>query len=307
MDKSEKGKKVNNKKKEQSEGLTEEKIVSIVGVKFNNGCKTYYFDPDGIDFEPGDGVIVETPRGVEFATISMKNQNVVEGSVIKPLKKVIRKATKDDIKKLKKLEADEKEAYKVCCEKIKEHEIDMKLTNVEYTFDGKKLIFNFTADDRVDFRELVKDLASIFKTRIELRQIGVRDEARMLGGLGSCGRPCCCSEFLNDFQPVSIKMAKEQNLSLSPTKISGLCGRLMCCLNYENDNYINAKKKMPKIGSIIETEDGDAEVVEHYILTERVKAKFELPDGSFDAKVYDLADIKQKKDRAKKTEANVQK
>ena len=278
--------------------------VTVVGVKFNNNSKIYYFDPDGIDFDINDGVIVETVRGVEFGYIMFKPKEVSDSSIVKPLKKVIRKATKEDFKKLDKIAEDEKEAFKICNEKILKHGIDMKLTNVEYTFDGKRLIFNFTADDRVDFRELVKDLASVFRTRIELRQIGVRDEARMIGGLGSCGRPCCCAEFLNDFQPVSIKMAKEQNLSLSPTKISGLCGRLMCCLNYENDNYVKTRKKMPKIGSVIETIDGNAEVVEHDILKERVRAKIELPDGSFDARYYDLSDIKVSKEPAKKTPKN---
>ena len=281
--------------------VKENKIV-VVGVRFKDVGKVYYFDPDGIQLEAGDGVIVETVRGVEYGSVVMASREVDESSIVKPLKKITKKADQKDLKKLEKNKQKEKEAFDVCYEKITKHGMDMKLTDVEYTFDGKKIIFYFTADDRVDFRELVKDLAAVFKTRIELRQIGVRDEAKMLGGLGSCGRPCCCSEFLGDFQPVSIKMAKEQNLSLSPTKISGLCGRLMCCLNFENEHYVQTRKKMPRIGSIIETEDGEAEVVETNIITEKVKAKFALPDGSFDAKVYPLSEIKKIRNKAR-TEA----
>ena len=292
-------------KPKQNAPETEEKKTIVVGVRFKDVGKVYYFDPDGISLAVGDGVIVETVRGVEYGTVVMPTREVKESSIVKPLKKITKKADQKDMQKLEKNKQKEKEAFDICFEKIKKHDMDMKLTDVEYTFDGKKIIFYFTADDRVDFRDLVKDLAAVFKTRIELRQIGVRDEAKMLGGLGSCGRPCCCSEFLGDFQPVSIKMAKEQNLSLSPTKISGLCGRLMCCLNFENEHYVHTRKKMPKIGSIIITEDGEAEVVETNIITESVKAKFALPDGSFDAKVYPLADIKKIKNRGKTEETEV--
>ena len=267
---------------------------TVIGVRFKDVGKVYYFDPGDIEIEVGNGVIVETVRGVEFGEVVLAPREVEEDRIVKPLKSIIKKADEKDYAKLESNKKKEEEAYNICMEKIKKHNMQMKLINVEYTFDGNKIIFYFTADGRVDFRELVKDLASIFKTRIELRQIGVRDEAKMLGGLGPCGRPCCCSQFLGDFQPVSIRMAKEQNLSLSPTKISGLCGRLMCCLNYENEHYKSVRHKLPKVGSVIKTQDGEAEVVETNAITETVVAKIILPDNSVGIKKYTLSDIEVK-------------
>jgi cell fate regulator YaaT (PSP1 superfamily) len=240
-----------------------------VGVRFKKAGKIYYFDPNGLQIENEDFVIVETVRGVEFGKVVIHKKQVGENDIVLPLKKVLRVADAKD-----RLIVDEnhhaaKEAYEVCQHKVTEHRLDMKLVDVEYTFDRNKVIFYFTADGRVDFRELVKDLAAIFKTRIELRQIGVRDEAKMLGGIGPCGRMLCCSTFLGDFEPVSIKMAKDQNLSLNPTKISGLCGRLMCCLKYENDEYESAKEQLPDIGESIGTPIGTGKVVGLNIL-ERV-------------------------------------
>jgi cell fate regulator YaaT (PSP1 superfamily) len=264
---------------------------TVIGVRFKDVGKVYYFDPGDAQIQMGDGVIVETIRGIEFGEVVLSPREVTDEKIIKPLKTIIKKADEKDLEKLKANKQKEKEAFDVCQEKIQKHDMQMKLINVEYTFDGNKIIFYFTADGRVDFRELVKDLASIFKTRIELRQIGVRDEAKMLGGLGPCGRPCCCSQFLGDFQPVSIRMAKEQNLSLSPTKISGLCGRLMCCLNYENDHYKALRKLLPKVGSTIKTEDGDAQVVEANAITEMVTAKIILPDNSVEIKKYTLSSV----------------
>lgn len=274
---------------------------TVIGVRFKDVGKVYYFDPGDVQIEVGEGVIVETVRGVEFGEVVLPAREVEEEKIIKPLKSIIKKADEKDYAKMEANRKKEEDAFKICLEKIKKHNMQMKLINVEYTFDGNKIIFYFTADGRVDFRELVKDLASIFKTRIELRQIGVRDEAKMLGGLGPCGRPCCCSQFLGDFQPVSIRMAKEQNLSLSPTKISGLCGRLMCCLNYENEHYKCMRYKLPKVGSTIKTEDGDAEVVETNAITEMVVAKVILPDNTVAMKKYTLSDIE-----VKMSEGNVE-
>lgn len=270
----------------------------IIGVRFSENGKIYYFDPGELKLEQGDRVIVETARGVEFGEVALGPREVTEKKIVAPLKKVIKKADERDEKKLAKNKQKEKEAFDVCIDKIKKHEMDMKLIDVEYTFDGSKVIFYFTADGRVDFRELVKDLAAVFKTRIELRQIGVRDEAKKVGGLGPCGRPACCNSFLGDFQPVSIKMAKDQNLSLSPTKISGLCGRLMCCLKYEQDYYHDMRRKMPRNGSLVKTQDGEVEVVDTNMLKEEVKCKVALPDGSFDLRVYKLSDVQIKGKRA---------
>lgn len=264
---------------------------TVIGVRFKEVGKVYYFDPGEEKIEAGNGVIVETVRGVEFGEVVLSPREVEENKIIKPLKSIIKKADEKDYAKLESNKKKEQEAFELCAEKIRKHNMQMKLINVEYTFDGNKIIFYFTADGRVDFRELVKDLAGIFKTRIELRQIGVRDETKMLGGLGPCGRPCCCSQFLGDFQPVSIRMAKEQNLSLSPTKISGLCGRLMCCLNYENEHYKCLRHRLPKVGSIIHTLDGDAEVLETNAITETVRARITLPDNSAEVKKYTLAEI----------------
>ncbi len=264
---------------------------SIIGVRFTEIGKIYYFDPGEFELQVNDKVIVETARGVEFGEVVLAPRQVEEKQIVKPLKKVIRKAEQKDFKKVESNKQKEKEAFSVCEERIKKHKMDMKLVDVEYTFDSGKIIFYFTAEGRVDFRELVKDLASVFKTRIELRQIGVRDEAKKIGGLGPCGRPCCCSAFLGDFQPVSIKMAKEQNLSLSPTKISGLCGRLMCCLNYEQEHYHTMRRKLPRNGSVVKTPDGEAEVMDTNVLTEKVKVKLALKDGTFSVEEYDLSEI----------------
>jgi len=244
-------------------------LYDVVGVRFKKAGKIYYFDPGDLSIEKDDFVIVETVRGVEYGRAVIARKQVEEHDVVLPLKKVVRIADQKDRMIVEENKQEAQEAYEVCNEKVNEHQLDMKLVDVEYTFDRNKVIFYFTADGRVDFRELVKDLAAIFRTRIELRQIGVRDEAKMLGGIGPCGRMLCCSTFLGDFDPVSIKMAKDQNLSLNPTKISGLCGRLMCCLKYENDEYESAKQALPDLGEIIETPLGIGKVVGLNIL-ERV-------------------------------------
>jgi cell fate regulator YaaT (PSP1 superfamily) len=217
-------------------------LIEVIGVRFKSSCKIYYFDPDGQTIEPQTHVIVETVRGIEFGKTIIGNRDIADERIVSPLKKLVRLATQEDIEKIEQNRAKEEEAKKVGLQKIVERNLPMKLVDVEYSFDASKIVFYFTADGRVDFRELVKDLAAIFRTRIELRQIGVRDEAKMLGGIGSCGRELCCASFLGDFEPVSIRMAKDQNLSLNPTKISGICGRLMCCLKYENDGYETKKK-----------------------------------------------------------------
>lgn len=251
-------------------------LIEVIGVRFKKAGKIYYFDPGEYKLTNHDYVIVETVRGVEFGKVVLVNKKVDEEDVVLPLKKVIRIATeKDKVEVLENKEIAE-EAQRICNEKIKEHQLDMNLVDVEYTFDRNKVIFYFTADGRVDFRNLVKDLAAIFKTRIELRQIGVRDEAKLLGGIGPCGRMLCCSTFLGDFEPVSIKMAKDQNLSLNPSKISGLCGRLMCCLKYENDNYETAKRELPDLGEAITTSYGSGKVVGLNIL-ERI-IQIEIPE-----------------------------
>ncbi|KAB7663260.1 stage 0 sporulation family protein [Bacillus sp. B1-b2] len=244
-------------------------MYDVVGIRFKKAGKIYYFDPNELLIQKGDYVIVETVRGVEFGKVVIGPKKVEENDVVLPLKKVLRIADQKDQMIVEENKQAAKEAYEVCGDKVSLHELDMKLVDVEYTFDRNKVIFYFTADGRVDFRELVKDLASIFRTRIELRQIGVRDEAKMLGGIGPCGRMLCCSTFLGDFEPVSIKMAKDQNLSLNPTKISGLCGRLMCCLKYENDEYESAKELLPDLGEWINTPNGKGKVVGLNIL-ERV-------------------------------------
>jgi cell fate regulator YaaT (PSP1 superfamily) len=244
-------------------------LYDVVGVRFKKAGKIYYFDPGDLSIEKDDFVIVETVRGVEYGKAVIARKQVEEHDVVLPLKRVVRLADPKDKMIVEENKQAAQEAYEVCNEKVNEHQLDMKLVDVEYTFDRNKVIFYFTADGRVDFRELVKDLAAIFRTRIELRQIGVRDEAKMLGGIGPCGRMLCCSTFLGDFDPVSIKMAKDQNLSLNPTKISGLCGRLMCCLKYENDEYESAKAMLPDLGEVIETPQGRGKVVGLNIL-ERV-------------------------------------
>jgi cell fate regulator YaaT (PSP1 superfamily) len=236
-------------------------LYDVVGVRFKKAGKIYYFDPGQLIIPDGEFVIVETVRGVEFGKVVINKKQVSEQDVVLPLKKVIRIADAKDRLIVEENRQAAKEAHEVCVQKVYEHNLDMKLVDVEYTFDRNKVIFYFTADGRIDFRELVKDLASIFRTRIELRQIGVRDEAKLLGGIGPCGRMLCCSTFLGDFEPVSIKMAKDQNLSLNPTKISGLCGRLMCCLKYENDEYETAKQQLPDLGETIQTPNGAGKVV----------------------------------------------
>ncbi|TCP22565.1 cell fate regulator YaaT (PSP1 superfamily) [Scopulibacillus darangshiensis] len=243
----------------------------VVGVRFKKAGKIYYFDPGAFDMTQHDCVIVETTRGIEYGRVVIEKKSVGEDDVVLPLRKVIRVATEEDRIQVNKNKADADEALDICLTKIYQHELDMKLVDVEYTFDRNKIIFYFTADGRVDFRELVKDLAAVFKTRIELRQIGVRDEAKMLGGIGPCGRMLCCSTFLGDFEPVSIKMAKDQNLSLNPAKISGVCGRLMCCLKYENDQYETAKQELPDIGERIVIHHGKGRVVGLNILERLVQ------------------------------------
>lgn len=248
-------------------------MIEIIGIRFKEVGKVYYFSPKGKTVEVGDKVIVETARGVEYGEVVIPNRNIDESGVVQPLKPIIRVATPEDEKTIKDNEAKEIEIMKVFVKKIAEHKLDMKPIDVDYTFDGSKILFYFTAESRVDFRELVKDLAGIYRTRIELRQIGVRDEAKMLGGLGICGREFCCSSFLGEFQPVSIKMAKEQSLSLNPTKISGTCGRLMCCLKYEQDCYEDLLKITPKVGAFVETPEGVGHVEEANILTGVLKVK----------------------------------
>ncbi len=246
-------------------------MYTVVGISFKKAGKVYYFDPGEIKLRMGDHVIVETARGIEFGEVVMGQREVTEEEIVAPLKNVIRKANEGDHEKNNENKRLEKEAFSICAEKIKDHELPMKLIDCEYTFDHNKIIFYFTADGRVDFRELVKDLARVFKTRIELRQIGVRDEAKMIGGMGICGRPLCCSVFLRDFDPISIKMAKKQELSLNPAKISGVCGRLMCCLKYESKTYKRLKEEMPEIGEIVEMELGEGEIVERNLVKKTVK------------------------------------
>ena len=250
-------------------------MTEVISVRFRGGCKNYYFDPKGLQIKMGDKVIVSTAQGPEFATCTLSNHEVEDESIVQPLCAVLRKATDSDLRTVEYNKKKESEAFDICEKKIAEHGLEMKLVNVSASFDGNKIIFYFTADGRVDFRELVRDLASIFRARIELRQIGVRDEAKMIGGLGICGRPFCCSEFLENFMPVSIKMAKTQNLSLNPTKISGTCGRLMCCLKYEQNAYEDAVKRMPKLESFVQTPDGPGNVKSVDLLRETVKVSLD--------------------------------
>ncbi len=255
--------------KDDSFDILEE--YEVVGVRFKHNGKIYYFDPLGFKLEKNSYVIVDTARGVEFGTVIIPNRTVSAKEVVLPLRKVLREATEEDKNHRRMNEDRETEAYNFCLSKIEEHHLEMKLVDVEYTFDNTKLIFYFTAEGRVDFRDLVKDLAAIFKTRIELRQIGIRDEAKLLGGLGACGRPFCCASFLPDFVQVSIKMAKEQNLSLNSSKISGACGRLMCCLRYEHDTYAEENSQTPKVDTVVDTPDGEGIIVETTPLTGKCK------------------------------------
>lgn len=272
-------------------------MAKVIGVRFKEVGKIYYFDPDNYDFHQGDRVIVETSRGVECGTVALANKEVDEEKIVHPLKKVLRQATKKDLEHLEENKAREKEAMKICEEKIRNHNLDMKLVDVEYTFDNSKILFYFTSDGRVDFRQLVKDLATVFRTRIELRQIGVRDEAKMLGGLGMCGRPFCCNGFLGEFQPVSIKMAKEQGLSLSPVKISGTCGRLMCCLKYEQEAYSDLLKHTPKVGTNVRTPEGKGTVVETALLTGKVKVKLDSAPEEAIPQTFTLKQIRPVRER----------
>ena len=266
-------------------------MLTVIGVRFRAAGKIYYFDPADRQIKIGDHVIVETARGIEYGYVVLGNREVDETKVIPPLKPVIRMATDEDRAIEAKNKEKEKEALKICEKKIKEHGLDMKLTDVEYKFDRSKLLFFFKADGRIDFRDLVKDLAAIFKTRIELRQIGVRDEVKNLGGNGMCGRELCCCSFLGNFETVSIKMAKEQNISLNPSKISGNCGRLMCCLKYEQEVYEEKLKRLPKVGAIVKTEDGEGEVCGVETLKEIVKVKLHDGEDTF-FKKYNSKDIK---------------
>lgn len=270
-------------------------MAEVIGVRFKEVGKIYYFNPDGQELKKGDRVIVETVRGVECGEVALENREISDEEIVKPLKKLIRKADEKDLRTLEENKKKEKNAFGICQKKIADHKLDMKLVDVEYTFDGGKVLFYFTADGRVDFRELVKDLAGVFRTRIELRQIGVRDESKMIGGLGICGRPFCCRSFLGDFQPVSIKMAKEQGLSLNPTKISGTCGRLMCCLKYEQNAYEYLLKITPKPGAIVETAEGAGTVVDFSLLTGTLKVKLHNnPDAM--PKMFSRRDVKLVKD-----------
>ena len=271
-------------------------MIKVIGVRFKKAGKIYYFDPAGLDIEKGNFVVVETARGIEFGECVIGLKEINENDVIAPLKSVLRVATDSDIEKHNQNKEKEKDAFSICLKKIVEHKLTMKLIDVEYTFDNNKVIFYFTADGRVDFRELVKDLATIFKTRIELRQIGVRDEAKMLGGLGPCGRPMCCSTFLGDFASVSIKMAKEQNLSLNPTKISGICGRLMCCLKNEQETYEYLNSKLPNIGEKLKTKDGVfGEVQRVDVLRQKVKLIVEDENGDKEIQEYKIDDLLMRK------------
>lgn len=265
-------------------------MVEIVGVRFRKAGKIYYFDPKGLTLEVGQKVIVETVRGLEIGDIVIANRMVEEEKCYMPLSPVIRAATPEDIKRDEENEKKEKEALKICEEKVRKRNPEMTLIDAEYTFDNSKIIFNFVAEGRVDFRELLKDLAAAFKTRIELRQIGVRDETKAVGGLGMCGRKVCCSQFLSEFSPVSVKMAKDQSLSTNPQKISGACGKLICCLNFEQHAYEDAYKTMPRVGQQVKTPDGDGVVTESNILIEKVRVKFDR-DGQINQKVYDKKDI----------------
>ncbi len=279
-------------------------MVKVVGVRFKKAGKVYYFDPDELTINSGMNVIVETARGIEFGEAVISNRDVPENEIVAPLKKVMRIASEEDIRHAEENSRKEKEAFSTCLQKIKDHNLEMKLIDVEYTFDNNKILFYFTADGRVDFRELVKDLAAVFKTRIELRQIGVRDESKMMGGIGVCGRVLCCSSYLGEFQPVSIKMAKEQGLSLNPTKISGTCGRLMCCLKYEQDAYEQIIKKAPKMGAIVETPDGQGVVMSTSLLKEIIKVKLDKGNET-DLRVYKVDEVKVIKDVTVRDDADL--
>lgn len=266
-------------------------MIEIVGVKFKKSRKVYYFDPCGNKLETGSFVIVETSRGVEIGEVAIANKEIDENSVVSPLKPIMRIASDEDIKQNEKNKELEKKAFDICVQKIEKHNLDMKLIDVEYTFDQNKILFYFTSEGRVDFRELVKDLASVFKTRIELRQIGVRDEAKMVGGLGICGRKLCCSSYMGNFEPVSIKMAKEQNLSLNPTKISGTCSRLMCCLKYEQEAYEDLLKTTPSKGSLVKTPLGKGTVTDVNLLRGKLMVEIKNDKNESAFSTFDVRDV----------------
>ncbi len=275
-------------------------MIKVIGVRFRKAGKVYYFDPLDFDIKQGSNVIVETARGVEYGFVVLAPKEVEEDKVVQPLKPVIRPATPEDDEIERANKEKEKEAFKICLEKIRKHELEMKLIDCEYTFDNNKVLFYFTADGRIDFRDLVKDLAAVFKTRIELRQIGVRDETKILGGIGVCGRPLCCHSYLTDFVPVSIKMAKEQNLSLNPTKISGVCGRLMCCLKNEEEAYEDLNSKLPNVGDFVTTKDGfKGEVQSVSVLKQRVKVVITKDNDEKEVKDYHTSELSFKPRRRK--------
>ena len=275
-------------------------MIKVIGVRFRKAGKVYYFDPAGMEIKTGDHVIVETARGVEFGEVVLGAREVNEEKVIQPLKSVIRMANKNDEEIERRNKEKEKEAFQICLQKIKKHELQMKLIDAEYTFDNNKVLFHFTADGRIDFRELVKDLASVFKTRIELRQIGVRDETKIMGGIGICGRPLCCHSYLSEFIPVSIKMAKEQNLSLNPTKISGVCGRLMCCLKNEEETYEDLNSRLPGIGDYVTTDDGlKGEVHSVSVLRQLVKVVVTVDRDEKEIREYKVEQLKFRPKRRK--------
>ncbi len=274
-------------------------MAEVVGVRFKKAGKIYWFDPNNIDLKAGDDVIVETVRGIEMGKVMIEKREVPDEEIVQPLKKVVRKATEEDYKKAQENMEKAARALEICKEKVQKHRLPMKLLHAEYTFDNNKLLFYFTAEGRVDFRELVKDLAAVFRTRIELRQIGVRDDTKFRGGLGPCGREVCCAVHLCEFVPISIKMAKQQGLVLNPAKISGLCGRLMCCLTYEQKFYEEAMLKLPGIGAIVKTADGIGEVVEVNVLKEKIKVRFEDEMQNVELKEYSVGEFEILKDTKK--------
>ena len=275
-------------------------MIKIIGVRFRNAGKIYYFDPKKLPIKKGDHVIVETARGIEYGSVVADAREVTDDQVVQPLKPVIRIANADDNARAQRNKEKEKEAFRICLEKIRKHKLEMKLIDTEYTFDNNKVLFYFTADGRIDFRELVKDLASVFKTRIELRQIGVRDETKVVGGVGICGRELCCHTFLSEFAPVSIKMAKEQNLSLNPTKISGVCGRLMCCLKHEQDTYEELNSRLPGIGDYVTAQDGSkGEVTSVNVLRQKVKVIVTLENEEKEIREYPVEELRFKPRRKK--------
>lgn len=282
-------------------------MVNVIGVRFRRAGKVYFFDPAGYDIKQGDKVIVETARGIEYGSVVLGPRDVEDDKIIQPLKPVIRQATDEDIAIEKRNKEKEKEAFQICLEKIKKHNLEMKLIDCEYTFDNNKVLFYFTADGRIDFRELVKDLASVFKTRIELRQIGVRDETKVVGGIGICGRPLCCHTHLSEFAPVSIKMAKEQNLSLNPTKISGVCGRLMCCLKHEEEAYEELNSKLPGVGDFVTTKDNlKGEVQSVSVLKQLVKVIVVLENDEKEVREYKVEDLRFKQRRRKERSSSLE-